>query len=357
MVLGVVTNMKKTLLILLTFLISLQLPSLQASTEKKNVIVKKLTSSNRSALGKFSSWGVDPNQKLSINIEYARKNFKKKRDIIVAVVDTGVDPNHPYLKKNLLTAKGSVSENNFGIDFSEKAKSKTAPHDSHGHGTHIAGIIKSVFPQVGILTLKYFNPRVKNKYNLDSTIKALEYAVDSGVDIINYSSGGAGASYEELRVLKKAEEKGILVVAAAGNESSNIDEKDNFYFPASYRLKNMITVINHDKRGGLNATSNYGQNTADISAPGSRIKSSYPLGRAGYLTGTSQSTAFVTGVAALLMSHYPNLTTKDVKRIILNSAKKDVKLTKFCKTSGYLDASKAFTMAQGEQRKLASTHK
>jgi len=136
-------------------------------------------------------------------------------------------------------------------------------------------------------------------------VEALKYAVDHNVDVINYSGGGPEPAAEELRVLKEAERKGILVVAAAGNEESNIDDKKKAYFPASYGLKNIITVTAHDEDLRILPSSNYGRSSVDIFAPGYRIKSSLQNGRTGYLTGTSQATAFVTGVAALIKSEYP----------------------------------------------------
>jgi subtilisin family serine protease len=289
---------------------------------------------------KFSSWGILPSFKdVAINVVDAWKTFEKKKEVVVAVVDTGIDYGHPFLKKNLyLPGDKKINAKNFGMDFSKGTKNKFGPRDTHGHGTHISGIIRSIYPDVKILSLKYYNPRVKNKDNLDATVKALEYAIDQNVDIINYSSGGAGASIEELRVLKKAEKKGILVVAAAGNEASNIDVKENFYFPASYRLKNMITVINHDKKGKVNVSSNWGAKSADLSAPGSKIKSAFPKATSGYLTGTSQSTAFVSGVAALLMSQYPDLKVNQIKEAILKGARKLKTLTKKCRTGAMLDA-------------------
>lgn len=308
----------------------------------------------------YGSWGILPSFKdVSVNVVDAWKTFNKKKEVVVAVVDTGVDADHPFLKDNLyLPGDKKVSKTSYGIDFSKGTKNKFGPNDTHGHGTHISGIIRSIFPEVKILSLKYYNPRVKNKDNLDSTVKALEYAIDQNVDIINYSSGGAGASIEELRVLRKAEKKGILVVAAAGNEASNIDVKDNFYFPASYRLKNMITVINHDKKGKLNVSSNWGKTTADISAPGSRIKSSFPQSKSGYLTGTSQATAFVSGVAALLMSQYPDLKATDIKKAILEGSRKMATLKDKCRTGAMLDARAAQQHAEkltrGQGRKIAA---
>src|SRR5690606_27261379 len=129
---------------------------------------------------------------------------------------------HAFLKDNIHVISGKPGPGNYGVDFSG-AKVTNTPADQHGHGTHVAGIVKSIFPEVKILALKYYNPKATGQANLDATIKALKFAVDNNVDVINYSGGGPEASVEELRVLKEAEKKGILVIAAAGNERSNID--------------------------------------------------------------------------------------------------------------------------------------
>ena len=293
----------------------------------------------------YVSWGVNPENPASINLLEAWKKFKKKKEIVVAVVDTGIDPAHPFLEKNIFVETGKVEESNFGVDFSKDKKQKGAPTDQHGHGTHVSGIIKSIFPDVKILALKYYNPNASGLDNLNSTVEALKYAVDNNVDVINYSGGGPEAAVEELRVLKEAERKGILVVAAAGNEESNIDDKKKAYFPASYGLKNIITVTAHDEDLKILSSSNYGRASVDIFAPGYRIKSSLQNGRAGYLTGTSQATAFVTGVAALIKSQYPNLSTEKIKEIIKASAKKEVTMEGKCATGGRLDAASALTLA------------
>lgn len=296
--------------------------------------------------GQYSSWGiVNDSQTPSINLLGAWQKFKKKKDIIVAVIDTGVDPTHPFLVNNLYIPTGRTSSDNYGFDFSKGRISQTQPEDKHGHGTHVAGIIKSVYPDVKILVLKYFNPHASGQDNLDSTIEALRFAVDQGVDIINYSGGGPEPAADELSVLKKAERKGILIVAAAGNEESNIDDKKKAYFPASYGLTNIITVTAHDQSRTVLSSSNYGKRSVDISAPGYRIKSSLPGGRAGYLTGTSQATAFVSGVAALLKSEFPELTFAQVKTIIRESAFKENTLVDKCFSGGRLDASKAIDVA------------
>jgi subtilisin family serine protease len=316
--------------------------------QSKNIsLVKKASVFNKSLLGSnFVGWGIDPkNKKSSINLTQAWNGYRKKKEVVVAVVDTGIDPTHPFLKDNIHVSNGIVNKSNYGIDFAKNKKSKTAPFDGHGHGTHVSGIIKSVFPQVKIVALKYYDKNASGQDNLNSTIKALEYAVNQNVDIINYSGGGPEPSLEELRILKIAERKGILIVAAAGNEESNIDQRANAYYPASYGLKNIITVTAHDQNIRTLNSSNWGIKSVDISAPGYRIKSALPKGRAGYLTGTSQATAFVSGAAALIMSQYPNLTTEEVKNIINKSAKKEKSLLTKCSSGGRLDLSNAHRFA------------
>lgn len=297
---------------------------------------------------RFASWGVAAsNTKSSINIQNAWKKFKRKKDVVVAIIDTGIDPVHPYFKGSLYIPAEVKKKGGFGLDFSHKSKNLHRPLDSHGHGTHVAGIVKSVFPQAKLFVLKYYNPEASGRDNLNSTIEALRYVVENHpeVDIINYSGGGPEPSLEELKILKMAERKGILVVAAAGNEESNIDLKKNAYYPASYRLSNIITVNAHNQNLTILPSSNYGKSSVDISAPGNRIKAALPQNRAGYLTGTSQATAFVSGVAGLLKSQFPQLNSVQIKRIIKQSAKKENTMAFKNITSGRLDAANAIEFA------------
>lgn len=305
-------------------------------------------------ISRFVSWGIDPDKHLaSINLKESWSRFKKNKEIIVAVVDTGIQGDHAFLQKNIYVPGKKASSTQFGVDFSGE-KVTLAPTDAHGHGTHVAGIVKSIFPDVKILALKYYNPKASGQANLDATVKALQYAVDHNVDVINYSGGGPEASVEELRVLKQAEKKGILVIAAAGNERSNIDEKRNAYYPASYGLSNIITVGAHDDELNIISSSNYGKNTVDIAAPGHRIRSAIPGNGAGYMTGTSQATAFVTGVAALIKSKYPKMKFDQIKNIILSSSLKVKNFEGKILGSGKLDAGRAIELADSVNQKLDS---
>ena len=301
--------------------------------------------------GRFSNWGVAPlNTHSSINLSSAWKIFRYNKKVVVAVIDTGIDPKHTYLASNVYVKKGKVGNRNFGVDFSHRPPS-LAPWDTHGHGSHISSIIKTVFPKVKILSLKYFNPQASGKQNLKATIDAIKYAVAHKVDIINYSGGGPRPSPDELNALKQAMKGDILVIAAAGNEESNIDRKSNAYYPAAYNLDNIITVTAHDQSLKILSSSNYGKHNVDIAAPGYRIRSALPGGRSGFLTGTSQATAFVTGIAALLKSQYPHLNSRQIKELILLSAKKEPTLADKCKTGGRVDAVKALRLAVGRNKK------
>jgi subtilisin family serine protease len=347
-------NLKNLLLTLVVTTAVIQ-PSYSASTKSQlgkslrlNLESKFLNPaySKNAMKSRFASWGIDPGlAKSSIKLELPWKRFRKNKEIVVAVVDTGIQFNHPFLKNNLFVSQGKLAKANFGKDFSLKTKTST-PNDTHGHGTHVSGIIKSIFPEVKIMALKYYNPQASGQANLNATIKCLEYAVDQNVDVINYSGGGPEPSIEELRVLKKAEKKGILVIAAAGNESSNIDMRKNAYYPASYGLSNIITVGAHDQNIKLIPSSNYGKYSVDIAAPGHRIRSAVPSSGAGYMTGTSQATAFVSGVAALIKSRFPMFRFDEIKNIILSSSKKIKKLNGKVLGGGKLDATRAFSLAE-----------
>jgi thermitase len=240
------------------------------------------------------------------------------KEILVAVIDTGMDTHHPALRENLWTNPGEtgVDENgrdksNNGVDDDGNgfiddvhgwnfAGDNNDLSDSHGHGTHVAGIIQSVAPKTSLMVLKYYDPTARGEDNLNNTVKALRYAIKMGAKIINYSGGGTAKYPDEELAIHEARQKGILVVAAAGNERSNSDI--NGFYPADYGLSNIISVTAVDENRKVLSSSNYGTHTVDIAAPGKSIFSTLPGGKFGMMTGTSQATAFVTGTAALLMA-------------------------------------------------------
>ena len=301
----------------------------------------------------FTSWGINPEYREgSIKLDKALEKVIHKKKIVVALIDTGIQYNHPFLKDNIYTVKGKVKFNNFGMDFTGNGKRPTA-HDYHGHGTQMAGIIKSVNHKVQILALKYYKQFAKGKRNMEASNKALRYAIDNNVDIINYSGGGPRYDIEEYSLLKEAQRKGILVIVASGNEGLNIDQKNNTFYPANYTLDNIISVNAHDEYTKLIKASNYGSRNVDISAPGYRIKSSNIGSHYGYGSGTSQATAFVSGVASLILASNPNLNYKDVKSIIINSSDKIKHLKGL--SGGKLNANRAIEMAYNKVKEKRKT--
>ena len=283
---------------------------------------------------------------------------------VVAVIDTGCDIRHPDLKKNIWTnpkekdngrdndGNGLVGDIN-GWNFVSNNHDLT---DNHGHGTHIAGIIGAeagnkigiagVAPNVSIMCLKYFDPKVAKTDNLKNTIAAIRYAVKMKVDVINYSGGGTEYSPEERAAIEEAEKAGILFVAAAGNERSNSDKFK--YYPADYGLSNIISVTAIDQKTQVLASSNYGVETVDLAAPGHDIISTFPDNSYGKLTGTSQATAFVTGAAVLVMAAKPNFTYADVKKHILSTGDAVESLAMKTRTSRQLNLYKALTVLDAD---------
>ncbi|MDR3607026.1 MAG: S8 family peptidase [Oligoflexia bacterium] len=275
----------------------------------------------------LKNWGLinDSSEKSDIRAVDAWRLQEGSAKIVVAVIDTGLDATHRDLTKNVWHDPNSPSIYgwNFVVDHAN-------PIDDHGHGTHIAGIIGAVAdPQngvsgvahhVSIMPVKYYSDANPGSVNLRNTVAAINYAVEHGARIINYSGGGPEFSEDEYLAIKKAEARGVLFVAAAGNEHQDTDLSENYYYPAAYRLSNIISVAATDIRNTILPSSNWGHKRVDIAAPGENIYSTLPGGRYGYMTGTSQATAFVTGVAALLLSQDPTLTPQEIREIITASA-------------------------------------
>lgn len=285
-------------------------------------------------------WGLVQNQ-----ISKAWKISQGSKKIKVAVIDTGIDTNHEDLKSNLWVNKGETGFDNLGRDKSSNGidddgngfkddvygwnfvANDNDLKDNHGHGTHIAGIIgavggngkgiSGVSPQVSLMVLKYYDPKGYGEDNLKNTIKAIHYAIDNGAHIINYSGGGLEYSSEEKAAIEKARKRGILFIAAAGNERSNSDIKK--YYPADYKLDNIISVTAIDDKTRVLPSSNYGVLTVDIGAPGNNIYSTLPNNKYGFMTGTSQATAYVSGVASLVLAHHEDYKPTQVAKYLTNT--------------------------------------
>ncbi len=308
----------------------------------------------------IKNWGLSNAQRKShISAVDAWKIEEGSRDVIVAVIDTGIDPTHKALVRNLWRQPNSKNSNVFGWNF---VTDHPNPVDDHGHGTHVAGIIgavgdpesgvSGVAHNVSIMAVKYYWEANSGKVNLANTVKAINYAVDHGAKIINYSGGGPEFSEDEYLAIKRAEAHGVLVVAAAGNEHQNSDVPENYYYPAAYQLSNIISVAATDMNNMLLASSNWGSKV-DVAAPGENIYSTLPQNRYGMMTGTSQATAFVSGVAALLLSKDPKLKPFQIREIIKKSVDRFAHLQNKTATGGRVNAYSAL-LALKDRGRLAT---
>lgn len=300
----------------------------------------------------------------------AWKVTKGSKDILVAVIDTGVDNAHEDLRENLWKNPGETGFDKNGKDKASNGidddkngyiddingwnfvSNNNELTDNHGHGTHIAGIIGAVAenkkgisgiaPDVSLMIIKYYDPKVTNTDNLKNTINSINYAIKMGAQIINYSGGGTDYSQDEFEAVKRAEKQGILFVAAAGNERSNSDQFH--YYPADYKLTNIISVTALDPSKEVLASSNFGIETVDIAAPGQNIISTLPGNNYGFMTGTSQATAFVSGAAVLVKANKPEFKFEDIKRYILSTGDPSTTLALKTRTSRSLNLFKALTI-------------
>lgn len=329
-------------------------------------------------------WGMVDN-----GVREAWKKTQGSPEIIVAVLDTGVDYTHEDLIENLWWNKKEIPNN--GIDDDQNGyvddligydfvTNDNLPYDlavdnpldlltgggNPGHGTHCAGNVAArgqnsigitgVAPGVKIMSLRFISE--KGSGTTAAAIQAIRYAVDNGAQILSNSWGGEGKddqSQENLALkeaIQYAQDKGALFVAAAGNgrkgRGYNNDTDPNPIYPASYSFDNIITVAALDSQDRLGAFSNFGSKTVHIGAPGVKVFSTTvaneyndtvidKFGFKATWDGTSMATPHVAGAAALYWSAHPNVTYKDVKNAILRSAIKIPSMSGKAVTEGKLN--------------------
>ena len=257
------------------------------------------------------------------------------KKVNIAVIDTGIDLTHPDLKNQLwvnekeLNGKPGVDDdgNGFvddihGYDF---VNNDSSPNDDQGHGSHCAGIIGAihntegiagVMKDVSLMAIKFLDENGSGTM-LDA-VKSVDYAVQNGAQIISASWGGGENSQALLEAIKNAGDKGVVFVAAAGNDSMNIDR--HLIYPASYELDNIISVAALNAQNGLAYFSNYGKKNVDITAPGHNIISTVHKGQYEVFSGTSMATPYVAGVLGLFQS-------RDRKRLPISEIKEQLFLT------------------------------
>jgi len=259
------------------------------------------------------------------------------KNVKVAIIDTGVDYTHPDLQDNILKNGGEIAgdgidnDNNgfvddvYGWNFSENVANGL---DDHNHGTHCAGTIGGVGNNgmgvvgvnwnVSILPVKFLS--AQGSGSLDAAVQSIQYATQAGVNIMSNSWGGGPYSQALYDAIQEAGQKGILFVAAAGNESNDNDA--NASYPASYQLDNVLSVAATDNRDQIANFSNYGRTKVHVAAPGVKILSTVRNNDYAVFSGTSMATPHVSGIAALMLSANPSLTYAQIKDTLIQSSDK-----------------------------------
>ena len=290
---------------------------------------------------------------------------------VVAVIDEGIDVGHPDLSGNIWNNPGEIAGNKAdddgngyvddvnGYDFANNDATVYDPDPLNGgrgdeHGTHVAGTIAAVGNNgVGVTgvnwdaqvaALKFLGPG--GGYVSDA-VEAVNYAVAEGMPISNNSWGFGGAKSLALQdAIAKADSKGHLFVAAAGNGGSDGVGDDNDatpQYPSSYTNANVVAVAASDDTDRLAPFSNYGATSVDLAAPGVGILSTLPGNKYARYSGTSMATPHVAGMAALIKSQNSGLDDGQIKAQILQFVDGKASLQGRVATNGRLNAVKAVT--------------
>jgi len=313
-----------------------------------------------------SEWGL-----ATIKARDAWSTSADCNDIVIGVIDTGVDYTHSDLKNNLwknpleISQNGSDDDSNgysddlYGWDF---ANDDNDPFDDHYHGTHVAGTIGAVSNNSSGISGACWRSKLMILKFLDSSgsgtisdaIRAIDYATANGAKVTNNSWGGLTSAVQALQdAITRAQNAGDLFVVAAGNSGVNIDSIPEY--PAAYNNANIISVGASTSTDGLAYYSNYGTSNVDLVAPGSSIYSTFPtvsttgMRNAGFstknynwLSGTSMAAPHVTGAAALVWSDDPSLTSAQVKSALLDNVDTKAAFTNKVLTDGRLNIDNAY---------------
>ena len=255
--------------------------------------------------------------------------------LIVSIIDTGIDDNHPDLTGNIWTNTGEIPSNGedddgngyiddiYGYDF---ANNDGDPDDDHDHGTHVAGIVGAQGNNaVGISGVAWTTKLMGVKFmnaggdgSVADAISSINYSVANGASVINASWKIVGFSQSLSNAIQNARDQGVLFVASAGNDASNNDVSP--VYPASYDLDNIVSVASHTRYNTLSSFSNYGASSVDLAAPGSDILSTLPSSTYGSLSGTSMAAPYVTGAAALYLAANPGRQPSQIRGMLVQTA-------------------------------------
>lgn len=288
---------------------------------------------------------------VDINVLNAWEITKGSANVIVGVLDSGIDTDCIELKDSILVNKNEISQNNIDDDkngFIDDITGWNFYHNSNKifdnylhdyHGTYLSGIIAAshtqgeicgIAPNIKILPLKFMHG---SKGEVKDAIKAIEYAYKLGVRIINCSWDGTEYDQDLKNTMEKYYD--ILFLCSAGKNKNDLDKIP--VYPACYDLPNVISVAAIDNQGNLYKYSGYGEK-ADVAAPGVDIYSCMPDRDYTYSSGTSAATAYVTGIAALVKSYKPFLNSVQIAKILKTSVNPISQLEGKVASAGIMDA-------------------
>lgn len=277
------------------------------------------------------------NAKVQAEKAWQRAGNNGSRNVIVAVIDTGVDYRHQSLSPNMIP----------GYDFRENDNDpmdKTSAQNP-GHGTHCSGSIGAtglvdggivgLSPTVSIMPIRFLGE--DGSGDLDSAIKAIDYAIEKGAHVISASWGASVPRNQAtalLEAIKRADDKGVIFVAAAANDGKNNDRTE--VYPANNGYPNSITVAASGPNDTKPSWSNYGQASVHVSSPGENIMSTLPGNKYGNLSGTSMATPLVSGLVALLKAQDMSLTGAQIRAILQTTgAKVQIETACNCRVDAY----------------------
>ena len=273
----------------------------------------------------YYQWALNQSSDHDIDASEAWEIETGDEDIVIAVIDTGVDYTHPDLKDNIWINEDEIPGNMrdddhngyindvYGWDF---YNDDNDPIDDHSHGTHCAGIASAVTNNnIGIagvcwnckiMSLKFLSS--SGNGSTEDGVNAIIYAANNGADVISMSFGGSLPSAPMLTAIKYAHMRGVVLVAAAGNDCTDKEK-----YPAAY--KEVIAVAATDQNDYRAYFSNYG-NWVDVAAPGVDILSTIMDEKYERYSGTSMACPHVSGLAALILSKKKGLGPDKVRTII-----------------------------------------
>jgi subtilisin family serine protease len=280
-------------------------------------------------------------------------------DVVIAVLDSGVDYNHVDLRANMWTRPDNLDEyydEELGtandLHGFNAVDNLADPMDDNGHGTHCAGIIGAEGDnQVGIAGVNW-HVRIMPLKFIDSNgsgttkdaIEAINYVIErkrAGVNVrvISASWGSRQRSAALEEVIRQAGEEGITIIAAAGN--NGVDTDQDPHYPSSYELPNVISVAATDRNDELATFSNFGKESVDVAAPGVDVVSTWMGDEFRSASGTSMATPVVSGVAGLILATDPNISMADLRTRLLDSVDKLPALKNKVASGGRINAAKA----------------